>query len=457
MSRILLRIVSTAVFIGFVLSEPFRTEVEARTADRHVVVISIDGLGPEYYLEPERYGLSMPNLEALRDNGSYARGVVSQYPSLTYPSHVSMVTGTRPGMHGIVENTMFAPLTGSAAPYLLASAIRVQTIWDAAQAAGLTVGAVGWPVTVGASIDYLIPEIYPVPKGRSMLDVVREGSTRGLLEAATEEVGIDIVNRQSDPVERDRFNTAAAIYILRQYKPNLMLLHLSHTDSAQHDYGKHAPQVLNAFRSTDAHLGEILAVIEKIGIRATTTIVVTGDHGFYQIHSALQPNVVLRQAGLLQTKTDGKITQWKAATHGSFIRLADPKDVQTGKRVITLFRDLSERQYRGLFRIVDRKELDQLGAYPEALLAIEPLEGYTVTAGVVDNSFISPTETRGAHGYLPTIPAMHTGLVISGYGVKSGIQLPLVRQIDLAPTLAHLLGVTMKTAEGTALGELLEH
>lgn len=70
-----------------------------RPAD-HVVLISIDGLLPEYYLRPQDFGLSLPNLLSLRDAGSFAETVVGQYPSVTYPSHTSMVTGMRPAQIG---------------------------------------------------------------------------------------------------------------------------------------------------------------------------------------------------------------------------------------------------------------------------------------------------------------------------------------------------------------------
>src|SRR3954451_9639197 len=57
--------------------------------DAHVVVVSIDGLAPEYYLHPDDYGIQMPNLRRFWAGGSWAWGVQSQYPSVTYPAHPS--------------------------------------------------------------------------------------------------------------------------------------------------------------------------------------------------------------------------------------------------------------------------------------------------------------------------------------------------------------------------------
>ena len=59
----------------------------------------------------------------------------------------------------------------------------------------------------------------------------------------------------------------------------------------------------------DEHIGEIVRAAEEAGIRPRTAFVVTGDHGFYRVHSAMQPNVVLKRAGLLETGPDGKIRE----------------------------------------------------------------------------------------------------------------------------------------------------
>ena len=81
----------------------------AQGAARHVVLISIDGLRPDYYLPSRERLTTTPALDALRARGSWAEGVIGQFPSLTYPSHTSIVTGVRPAVHGVVQNTIFGP------------------------------------------------------------------------------------------------------------------------------------------------------------------------------------------------------------------------------------------------------------------------------------------------------------------------------------------------------------
>jgi predicted AlkP superfamily pyrophosphatase or phosphodiesterase len=424
-----------------------------RLAD-HVILVSIDGLIPEYYIRPQDFGLSLPNLQALRDAGSYAEAVVGQYPSVTYPSHTSMVTGVRPARHGIISNTRFDPEGGSAQWYREAAALKARTLWEVAAAAGQRTAALSWPVTVGARIDVLIPESQALP-GKTWLDTMRGMSTPGLVDAVLAQIGGFGETDNQDIAKRDRFFAAATVHAIRTHKPNVLMLHLVQTDAAQHRFGRHSPEAKAAFTAVDGHMGEIVRAVEEAGLRARTAFVVTGDHGFYRVHSALQPNVVLRRAGLLQTGAEGKIQAWQAAAHGGAVRLKDPADRALARRVEGLFRELADGRYRGLFRVVDRSELDALGAYPEALLFVEPVDGYMVSGGFDGDEFVSPTATRGSHGYLPDQPALYTGLILSGAGVRAGLVIPRARQIDVGPTAARLLGLEMGETEGAPMLGLL--
>jgi predicted AlkP superfamily pyrophosphatase or phosphodiesterase len=418
-------------------------------AAQHVVVISIDGLRPDYYLPGPGRRARMPALDALRERGSWAEGVVGQFPSLTYPSHTSIVTGVRPAIHGIVQNTRFSP-EGGGSWYFEAAELKVPTLWDAAREAHLSTAGISWPVSVGAKIDYLLPETHQAPRESTWLDLMRQQSTPGLVDAVVARLGGFEPNANRDYRERDRFSTAAAAVILEKYRPNLLLIHLVEADTAQHQFGPNSPQAIAALERVDAAVAAIVGSIEAAGITNETAVIVTGDHGFYRVHSAFQPNVVLREAGLLQVDESGRITAWQAVAHRSAIRLKDPGDTAAAARVETLFRDLADGPYRGLFRIVDRAEITRRGGDPEALLFLEPVEGYTTAAGT-SGGFLVASARHGDHGYTPDAPAMHTGLIMAGAGIARGIAMPLARQIDIAPTAARLLGFALPHAEGVAM------
>src|SRR5262245_18728053 len=70
-----------------------------------VLVISVDGLHPAYVTDADRHGLMIPTLRRLMQQGAYARGVVGVVPTVTYPSHTTLMTRLTPREHGIISNT----------------------------------------------------------------------------------------------------------------------------------------------------------------------------------------------------------------------------------------------------------------------------------------------------------------------------------------------------------------
>jgi predicted AlkP superfamily pyrophosphatase or phosphodiesterase len=125
-----------------------------------VLFISIDGLRPGDVLDADKRGLKIPNLRHFVKEGGSATGVRGVLPTVTYPSHATLLTGVSPVKHGIVGNTTFDPTQINLGGWFwYASAFRTPTLWDAARKAGMTVGNVHWPVSVGAkSVTWNLPE-----------------------------------------------------------------------------------------------------------------------------------------------------------------------------------------------------------------------------------------------------------------------------------------------------------
>lgn len=459
-SPVLLRRLRTALLRAGLAGAAAWTSAQAvapapRPAD-HVILISIDGFRPAVYLDPEREGVKVPNLMALKQAGSAAEGVVVTYPSMTYPSHTSIVTSVSPARHGIVTNTILDPLNGSRLWFYENSAVKVPAIWDVARKNGLKTAGVSWPVSVGAGMDVIYPESNQVPSDMTWLARARRDSTPGLVDAVVSDLGGFGERDNLDAVKRDRFATAVAVRVVRTEKPNLMVVHLMETDSAQHASGPGSPEARAAYERVDAHIGEIVKAVDDAGMRGRTAFVITGDHGFSRVHALFQPNVVLRDAGLLKTDAKGNITEWSAVLHGMAVVLKEPGSKALATRVEALFEDLARTRYKGLFRVVGRGELDERGAYPGALFFLEPAEGYYLSDGFEENAFLVGTTRRGAHGFIPTEPRMFTGLIVAGSGIRAGVPLPSVRQIDIAPTVARLLGFTMPDVDGVPLAGVLD-
>ncbi len=127
-----------------------------------VLMISIDGLKPEYITQADAHGMKIPFLRTLIAKGTYADGVVGIWPTITYPSHATLLTGVWPAEHGIYNNQEFDPFQRYRSAWnWYAPQIRVPTLWQVAHRAGLRTASIGWPVSAGATdVDYLIPEYW---------------------------------------------------------------------------------------------------------------------------------------------------------------------------------------------------------------------------------------------------------------------------------------------------------
>ena len=162
-----LLLAASLVGLGLILQPWLRAQgaPSSRPAqERHVLVISVDGLGASLY-DLLAAKIHISNLLRLRREGSYAEGVLGVYPTVTYPSHTTIVTGRMPAEHGIYSNlSSREPGKNTADWFWFAKAIKVPTLWDEARAHGLTTGAVFWPVAAGAPIYWDVPEIWDPQK-----------------------------------------------------------------------------------------------------------------------------------------------------------------------------------------------------------------------------------------------------------------------------------------------------
>jgi arylsulfatase A-like enzyme len=243
-------------------------------------------------------------------------------------------------------------------------------------------------------------------------------------------------------------------YIIRKHKPELIAVHLPVADHMQHIEGRDGPTVRRAVASADHAIGILLEAIDKAGIKDSTAIIITGDHGFVTINSAFSPNVLLKEAGLLD---DAKTGKWKAMFHagggGAFLRLKNPDDKATLDKVNHILSGLPEDQKK-MFRILNRVELDAAGADPNAALALAAAPGVTIRGSVTGE--VTKAAKGGTHGYFPDFKEIQTGFVAYGAGIsKDGKSIERMSLTDIAPIIVKLLGLELEGMEGKVPDGLL--
>ena len=415
---------------------------------RPVVLISIDGLHPDYVISADKHGLKIPNLRRLLREGTHATGVKGVIPTVTYPSHATLVTGVSPSTHGIYSNTTFDPLQKNQGGwYWYVSDLKVPTLWDVAAERGLTTGSVHWPVSVGARIDWNIPQYWRTgtPDDRKLVEAL---STKGLLQSLEKDLGA-YADGIDESITGDENRARFVVQLLKAKKPAFMLAYFTALDHEQHEKGPWTPAAFAILERIDKIVGDVW---QASGSRAVVALV--SDHGFSAIEKSLNPGVAFAEEGLITLGSDGKPASWLAmpwiSGGSAAIVIADSAPPATRERVRDVLRRLASVSGNGIDTILDVAALKAGGGYPTAAFHVGMKHGYTV-GGAFKGELITPTSGRGTHGYLNNARELHSSFFIAGPGIPSGKALGEIDMRDIAPTLAAILGVRLPLAQGRNL------
>ncbi len=418
-------------------------------------MISIDGLRPADVTDAPARGLSLPNLRALMAEGAYASGVRNTLPTVTYPDHTTLITGVWPAMHGVTNNTVFDPLSKNMDGwYWYARDIKVATLWDMVHKAGGKVASIGWPVSVGTPfIDYDIPEYWRAfdpPEDAKLLNAL---STPGLVDelSRVSNTGQDALIGAE--IENDAARTAFAVALVSLKRPRFMTLHLTAVDHVQHKFGPGTPEAHAVIEKTDAMIGEIVAAARRA--EPDVVVAVVSDHGFAPVEHDVNLIAAFVKAGLVtrDAKT-GKIRSWQAepwnAGGSAAIMLADPADAAVKAKVAALLQSLAADPANGIAEVIDRGGIARRGGGTEPSFWVDYRIGYEGGRDL-DGPLVAPPTNKGTHGYFPSHPEMRATFLIAGPGLAKKGSLGEIDMIDIAPTLAKVLGVALPQATGKPL------
>ena len=434
-------------------------------AQTPVLLISIDGLRPDYVTQADAHQLRIPNLRRILAEGTHAAGVQGVFPTVTYPSHTTLVTGVWPAVHGIVNNQRFDPERKlSGAWYWYTPQIKVPTLWSAAKAAGLSTASVSWPVTAdNSSIDFLIPEYWRTaspaeasnPDDRLLMDAI----SRPLGEVAriAQRTGVSYMRGNETDGAADEIRTRYSLDMLAQHRPQFMTIHLSSLDEEQHLHGPFSAEANADLELLDAMVGRLVAQ-ERTNYPGAA-IAIVSDHGFAPIHTAVNFCVPFLAEGLIQTTKSAagtvEVSSWQAepwlAGGMAAIMLHDPADTATRDKVRALLTRLAGEPANGIEAVLDPAQVASLGGFPEAAFVVTLKSGFYPGAALTGPLLVE-TPGHGTHGYNPaTTPEMRASFFIVGPGIAAGKDLGLVDMRQIAPTLAGLLKLQLPTAAQPAL------
>lgn len=407
-----------------------------------VVVISLDAFGASLLHDPL---LPVPTLHALMKSGTYSTSMQPVNPTVTWPNHTAMVTGVSPAKHGLIANGQITGQRTGKIPHVEFHAdkkvlVHVPTVYDEAHAAGLGTAEMDWvAIENPGTIDWSFFE-QPLLTSPLIAEMIADGAL------AKDELK-DFNSKPSQPY-RDRLYTRGATFAIKHHHPNLVLLHLLALDGNEHTYGYGTPAGAVTAAFLDDRVKEVVDAVREAGDLDRTTFLIVSDHGQSSVHHTVNPNAVLAAAGI----TPGQAT---ALSEGGAAYIYEAQATPE-----------LDAKIRSAFAA--SPATDTVPTPAEQAAQGWPLPGNNPTAPDVlvyakeDWKFAErvpsqqPEAQTGAHGYPNTRPLMQEIFIASGAAIKQTGEQPAFPNINVAATIAQILGLSQAGMDGKPLTAILK-
>ncbi len=362
-----------------------------------VVLLSLDGVRFD-----QIEGEDLPAFGRMLREGAHADRLSVVFPSLTFPNHVSLATGTTPDRHGIVMNHFEDTEQGTFHYGNDASWIEAEPLWVAAERQHVRSAVYFW---VGSETPW-------------------HGVTATYRHAPFDET----IGESAKVSE-----ILAWLDLPEAARPRLILSWWHGTDSVGHRFGAEAPRLRQRLREQDRALGELLRGIDARGGFEDLTLIVVSDHGMATVDDPIDPVRALRLAGI-----DARITVGGGIAQ---LRLADPS---ARDHALEVLRTQPGVRAEGRGALPPEWRYEHPRRVGDLVLLTEPPHVFVEPGSapsLLARLFRAFSAGRGAHGFDPSLREMGAIFVATGRGVPAGANLGTVRLLDVAATISALLGM----------------
>lgn len=436
---------------------------------KRLLVFSADAL----VHEDMAYLKSKQNYRRLFDGASEVKRVRAIYPSVTYPIHTSMATGCYAEKHGISGNYQFALDNKGDSWNWWHKNVKAKDILTAAKEKGYTTAAIFWPVMGGhPDVDWLLNEYWmPEPGDTLRSSFARAGSSEEVLRLVEKHAHLlppqHVQGGKKNVMIQpyiDNFLIAVACDVIREYKPEVMLIHDAIMDATRHAYGCFNEKITEGLDFLDDQLGLVADALEAAGLLDQTDIVLVSDHGQRDFVRILKPNVFLADRGLITLDQNGKIADYKAygISNGMSVQvfMKEPDNKDHWQQIYDALDEMAQEGIYGFNRFFTAEQAQkQYGLSGDFSFVIES-DGYTsfsdsCTRPVIkENDFSDFRFGKATHGYCPELGPQPV-MVAKGPSFRKGVVLESCPIVDEAPTYARILGVALPDAQGEPISEML--
>ena len=398
-------------------------------------------------------------------HGSMVKRMRTIYPSITYPAHVSMMSGCYPDKHGVLHNLEFHPGMLKAVPWnWWAKCIKVPDAFTVAKRLGKVTGNSFWPVTANhPDIDYNLPEYWPQGPNDTKEAAYKRAGVSDFLWNDVVEKHIRNVTIRVQP-ETDQLLVDCACDMIGKYKPDFFAMHTGCVDHYRHKSGMFSDLVTTGVNLNSKWFFDVVQATIDAGTFQDTNFFLTSDHGQMDIVRSVNINVLLADHGLIDVNEDGSLKDWKAYCHSTGmsaqIKLKDPNDKEIWKKTYDLLNFLKSEGVYGVGDVFTAEEVAERDHRAGDCAFVIETDGYTSFSENWKRPLIKTLDFSdyrfgyATHGYYPTKGPQPVFLAV-GPDIKQGVVIERGDTVDQAPTYAKLLGGEMPWADGKPIDDLL--
>lgn len=268
--------------------------------------------------------------------------------------------------------------------------------------------------------------------------------------------------------ELDNFTHESLLYTIKNKKSDITFVHYSDLDSMRHCSGFYSEEANAALLRHDKRLGEIIITLKENDMYNDSTIIILGDHSSMDEDKIIELNVLLKNNGYIDVDERGKIKNYRAISKNcdgcAYIYLKNKDDKLLIDKLYSLIENFN-KENQCIEEIYKKDIVMKLGADPNCAFMVEAKKGFYFLDDTVGDiiKYIKPEDvssshniTRATHGYSPYRKDYTTVFMASGRGVKRGVVVDDMNLVDEGPTMAKLLGIELKDADGRIINEILE-
>ncbi len=382
-----------------VIEVPNPPNTPTQQAKHYVILVSLDGFRYDY---PTKYGA--PHIQSMATTGaSVPDGMLPSYPSLTFPNHLSIVTGLYPEHHGIVANSFYDPTRNETYVYTQPKTNGDGTwysgipLWSLAEQQGMRSACFFWPGSE-AEIAGKRPSYY-----------------------------LKFDNKLDDKKRVEQ--VLAWLALPPDQRPHFITLYYANVDHEGHEHGPDSEEVRAAVHHVDDMIGDL-----QSGIAASklpVDLIVVADHGMATLKG--DPIDLSTFADLSGVHTEGSLIYAKDETQAA--------------KIYAEFKSHPDPRF-SVYRRTDVPKNLHFDSNPrEGDPIVVPNGPYSLRT----KPGTAPTTStpHGNHGFDPlTMPEMKAIFFASGPDIKPDIQLPTFRNVNIYPFIAQLLGLSTAPVDG---------